>query len=113
MREIKDMPGAIVGGHNINNLRYADDTVLISESQDQLQKLLNKVLEASEAKGLTINCKKKTEFRVVSKKSIIPKCKLQIGNYIIKQVQSFKYLGSTITADGKCDVEKRARIGIA
>ena len=45
--------------------------------------------------------------------SIIPKCKLQIGNNIIKQVESFKYLGSTITADGKCDVEIRRRIGIA
>ena len=41
MREIKDMHGVIVGGHNIDNLRHADDTVLISESQDQLQKLLN------------------------------------------------------------------------
>ena len=51
MREIKDMQGLIVGGHDINNLCYAD-TVLISESQDQQQKLLNKVVEASEAKRI-------------------------------------------------------------
>ena len=109
MREIEDMQGKAVNGHSINNRRYADDTVLISESQDQLKQLLNKVVEASEAKGLTINCKK-IECLVVSKKSIIPKSKLQIGNNIIKQVESFKYLGSIMTADGKCDVEIRRRI---
>lgn len=106
------MQGVAVGGHNINNLRYADDTVPISESQDQLQKLSIKVVEASEANRLTINCTK-TECLVIGKKEIIPRCKLQIGISIIKQIESFKYLGSTIKATGKCDVEIRRRMGIA
>ena len=54
----------------------------------------------------------KTECLVVSKKSIIPKYKLQIGNNIIKQVESFKYLGSTITADGKCNVVLQRNVKI-
>ena len=65
MREIEDMQGILAGGHSINNPRYAEDTVLISESQDQLQELLNKVIEASEAKALTIDFTK-TECLVVT-----------------------------------------------
>ena len=74
MKEIEDMQGIVVDWYNIDNRRYADDTVLISESQGQLQKLLNKVVEASKAKGLTINCKR-TKCLVASKENIIPKCK--------------------------------------
>ena len=66
LRSIHDLPGFIVGGYNLNNLRYADDTVLIADSQEKLQALLDRVVEASKEKGLTLNCKK-TECMVVSK----------------------------------------------
>ena len=52
---------------NINNLRYADDTVMIAKSERKLQDLLDKRVEESKKKGLTMNCKK-TECMVVSKK---------------------------------------------
>ena len=71
LRELEGRQGFVIGGHNMNNLRYADDTVLISESEDKLQELLRKVIEESEKKGLTINCKK-TECMVVSKKTVKP-----------------------------------------
>ena len=47
-----------VGGHNITNIRYADDTVLLAESAQDLQKLLDVVVKESERKGLSLNCKK-------------------------------------------------------
>ena len=63
-----------VGGQNITNLRYADDTVLLAKSVDTLQKLLDVVVRESELKGLLINCNK-TECMVVSKKKDIPRCR--------------------------------------
>ena len=55
MRNIEGQPGIRVGRHNINNLRYADDTVLISENEKDLQQLLNIVESKSKEKGLELN----------------------------------------------------------
>ena len=55
-----------VGGQNITNIRYTDDTLLLAKSVEDLQKLLDVVVRESELKGLSINCKK-TECMVVSK----------------------------------------------
>ena len=51
LRELEDLPGLVVGGHNINNIRYADDTVLIADSEEKLKELLDKVVEESKNKG--------------------------------------------------------------
>ena len=64
LRGIENLEGINVGGHNINNLRYADDTVLIADSEDKLQEILTTVAEESEKKGLQLNAKK-TECMVV------------------------------------------------
>ena len=45
LRELEGMEGFIIGGHNLNNLRYADETVLIAQSEEKLQNLLTKVVE--------------------------------------------------------------------
>ena len=58
MRNIEGQPGIRVGGHNINNLRYADDTVLISENEKDLQQLLNTIESKSKEKGLELTSKK-------------------------------------------------------
>eukprot|EP00795_Rhopilema_esculentum_P009669 gene9669-biopygen2063 len=112
LRELDGMQEFIIGGHNMNNLRYADDTVLISESAEKLQELLDRVVAESRKKGLTINCKK-TECMVVSKQLEKPQFTLQIGENIIQQVGRFNYLGSVITDDGKCDSEIKRRKGMA
>ncbi|MCH9665805.1 MAG: hypothetical protein K0U41_08180 [Gammaproteobacteria bacterium] len=113
LRELEGMAGFIVGGVNINNLRYADDTVLLAESEEELQDLLDKVVDESKKKGLTINSKKnKTECMVVSKGES-PRCELKIGDITIQKIKKFNYLGSMITEDGRCDTEIRRRIGIA
>ena len=112
LREITPLQGLIIGGHNVNNLRSADDTALIAGSDGKLQEILDKIVEVSANNGLSINCKK-TECMVISKEKTAKKCKISIGDTIIKQVERFNYLGSMITADGKCDLEIRKRIGMA
>ena len=112
LRNIEPEEGCRVGGRNVNNLRYADDTVLISYSKTGLQRLLNIVSEKSLEKGLDINIKK-TECMVVSKQKDNPVCDLQLRGQQITQVTKFKYLGSIITSDGRCDDDVKARIGMA
>ena len=55
LRDLEPMQGFTVGGHNINNLRYADDTILFAKSEDKLQELLDVVVASSKTKGLSIN----------------------------------------------------------
>ena len=55
VREIKECKGLVIGGYSMNNVRYADDTVLISDSRDQLQVILDKVAVESAKRGLSIN----------------------------------------------------------
>ena len=112
MRSIEDMPGTLVGGYNINNLRYADDTVLIAESEKDLQSLVDKVRQESALKGLSLN-QKKTEVMVISKKITNQNCKINVEGTVLNQVQSFKYLGTIITAYGRCNVEVKSRIAQA
>ena len=112
LRNIEHLDGIKVGGKNINNLRYADDTVLIAESESALQTILNKVVEESRLKGLTLNLSK-TEVMVISKKTQPPGCSLSSGGENIRQISSFQYLGYTITQEGKCIKEIKRRIAIA
>jgi len=112
LRKISDYDGVKVNGHNINNLRYADDTVLIADSEKQLQKILSVVSKESKKRGLDLNAKK-TECMVVSKKEQIPACNINCEGEKIKQVDKFKYLGFMVTPDGRCDTEIQKRIAIA
>jgi hypothetical protein len=100
-REIKEMPGVLIGGHIINNLRYADDrpTVLISNTEENLQELMNTDTQSIK-KGLSLNLDK-TETRMIPKKNT------KEGNIILngsklRQVDKFKFLGAWITSDGRC-----------
>ncbi|GFO07977.1 hypothetical protein PoB_003448200 [Plakobranchus ocellatus] len=72
MRNLENRPRIKVGGQNINNLGYADDTVLIAENKEDLQKLLNIVEEESRKKGLELTSKK-TDGMVISRKQESPK----------------------------------------
>ena len=112
MREAEDVDGVKVGGQNINNIRYADDTVLIADSEEKLQRLLETVNEASEDKGLSINVAK-TECMVITKGQEQIRCNLNIGNKRIEQVNQFCYLGSWITSDARSVSDIRRRIGEA
>ena len=110
--DLENYPGVKINGENINNIRYADETVLIADSEENLQRLLDITIEKSEEMGLTLNVKK-TECMVISKKAIAPSCNLQSRGQQIKLVKKFKYLGYMITSDGKCITEIKKRIATA
>ena len=112
MRELDDMDGFRIGGTVVNNLRYADDTVIIAESEEQLQCLINVVVTKSEEKCLYLNSAKSFTM-VFSKTSQIPTCNINVHGKILEQVHSFVYLGSQFTSDARCEKEIRRRIGIA
>ena len=104
--------GVTVGGRNINNLRYADDTMLLAENETDLQNLLNVIREKSTEYGLNMNVKK-TKVMVISKKDTVPRAHILLNGQCLDQVNQFTYLGQLITDNGYCDTEIRRRIGIA
>ena len=114
MREIQECEGVRVGGHNLNNIRFADDTALVADSLEKLQQMLNILITSSKDRGLNLNVKK-TEIMVISRKKSedIPRVVLRSENEIIKQVKTFKYLGSSISENGRCEEEIGKRIAIA
>ena len=86
-------------GRNINNLRYADDTTLMAESEEELKSLLMKVKEESEKVGLKLNIQK-TKIMTSG-----PITSWQIDGETVETVADFIFLGSKITADGDCSHE--------
>ena len=111
LNELDGVAGINVGGKNINNLRYADDTALVADSQEKLQSLVNILVRESEYKGLRVNAAK-TQVLVVSKRDAFP-TNIYVNGQQLKQVRSFKYLGSTISEDGRCDSDIKTRIAIS
>ena len=103
MRALEGKPGIKVGGYNMNNIIYADDTVLIADNEKELQEMLDTVVRESENKGLSLK-KKKTEVMVISKKNCRPlrlhAIIIVMNGRVLKQVHKFNYLGSLITSDG-------------
>ena len=87
-------PGIKIGRRNINNLTYAGDTTLLTESEQELKNLLIRVKEESERAGLRLNIKK---TKVMTSRSITS---WQIEGENVEAVTDFLFLGSKITADG-------------
>ena len=92
--------GIKIGGTNISNLRYADDTTLTAESEEELKSLLMRVKEENEKAGLKLNIKK-TKIMVSS-----PFTSWQIEGEKVEIVTEFLFLGSKITVDGDSSHEK-------
>ena len=84
---------------NINNLRYADDSTLMAESEEELKSLLMKVKEESEKVGIKLNIQK-TKIMASG-----PITSWQIDGETVETVREFIFLGSKITADGDCSHE--------
>ena len=91
--------GINIAGENINNLRYADNTTLTAESEEELKSLLSKVKEESEKAGLKFNIQK-TKTMASS-----PITSWQIDGETMETVTDFIFLGSKITADSDCSHE--------
>ena len=91
--------GIKIAGKNINNLRYADDTTLMAESEEELKSLLMKVEEESEKIALKLNIQK-TKIMASG-----PITSWQIDGETVEIVSDFIFGGSKITADGDCSHE--------
>ena len=91
--------GIKIAGRNINHLRYADDTTLMAESEEELKSLLMKVKEESEKDGLKLNIQK-TKIMASG-----PITSWQIDGETMETVTDFIFEGSKITADGDCSHE--------
>ena len=96
--------GIKISGRNINNLRYANDTILMAESEEELKSLLMKVKEESEKVGLKLNIQK---TKIVASGPITS---WQIDRETVETVADFIFLGSKITADSDCSHEIKTRL---
>ena len=91
--------GIKIAGRNINNLRYADDSTLMVESEEELKSLLMKVKEEREKVGLKLNIQK-TKIMASG-----PVTSWQVDGETVETVADFIFLGSKITSDGDCSHE--------
>ena len=96
--------GIKIAGRNINNLRYADDTILKAESEEELKSLLMKVKEESEKVGLKLNIQK-TKIMASG-----PITSWEIDGETVETVSDFIFLGSKITVDDGCSHEIKRRL---
>ena len=102
LEEARD--GIKISGRNINNLRYADDTTLMAESEEELKSLLMKVKEESEKVGLKLNIQK---MKIMASGPITS---WEIDRETVETVADFMFWGSKITADGDCSHEIKRRL---
>ena len=98
------LKGVKIAGRNINHLRYADDTTLMAESEEELKSLLIKVKEESEKVGLKLNIQK---TKIMASGAITS---WQIDGETVETVSDFIFLGSKITADGDYSHEIKRRL---
>ena len=100
----KAQAGIRIAERNINNLRYADDTTLMAESEEELKSLLMKVKVESEKVGLKVNIQK---MKIMASGPITS---WEIGGETVETVSDFVFLGSKITVDGDCNNEIKRRL---
>ena len=98
--------GIKVAGRNINNLRYADDTTLMAESEEKLKSLLMKVKQESEKVGLKLNIQK-TKFMVSC-----PITSWEMDGETVETMTNFTFLSSKITADGDWSHEIKRHLSL-
>ena len=96
--------GIKISGRNTNNLRYADNTTLMAESEEELKSLLMKVKEDNERVGLKLNIQK---TKIMGSGPITS---WQIDGETVETVREFSFVGSKITEDGDCSHEIKRRL---
>ena len=108
MKKLDQMPGIIIGGKVVNRLSYADDTVLIANTMQELDNLIKKVIEEGNKFNIEIN-KEKTKIMMIQQKGHT-KIKSKFG---YKQVENFAYLGVKIDENIQHQIDIRSSIGKA
>ena len=106
-RNSDDLEGITINGHNINNLRYADDTALIAKSETKLQAIVNCVKEKSSQAGLDMNINKTI---MISRNRRVKAIKVEVNGSTLEQIDQFKYLCIQITVDAKSETEMKSKL---
>ena len=112
MDESHDTEGIRIGGTIINNIRFPDDTVLMADTKEKFQRLMDGLNEVRQRNGLKINIEK-TEMMEVTSSSESLRVSISLGGIIYRKVNSFKYLGSQVDEDARSQSDIRARIVMA
>jgi sorting nexin-29 len=102
--------GAAINGYLINNLRFADDIAATTESEKDLQQLVDGIVSESARMGMSVNVEKTEVQHIGPHKRDVG---ISIGNRTLKQVEEFVYLGGTISEDASTDQDTKRRIGLA
>ena len=100
--------GINFNGQIITNIRYADDTIILAESEQQLQHMIDTLDATSEQYGMAMNAKK-TKTMIVEK-SPEKQCEENVKGQRLTQVKQYKYLGATVEHTGQCKTEVAQRI---
>jgi hypothetical protein len=99
-----------IGGQIIHIVKYADDLVLLAKGEKVLQDMIDKLIEIGRCYGIEMNVEKTKVMRI--SKQPFP-VKIMIEQKQLENVESFKYLGSMLTNDGRCTCEIKSRISMA
>jgi len=99
-----------IGGQIIHTVRYADDLVLLAKEGKVLQDMVDKLTETGRCYGMEMNVEKTKVMRISRQPSPV---KIMINQKQLENVESFKYLGSILTNDGRCTCEIKCRIATA
>ena len=100
--------GIKINGETINNIRYADDTVLLASNLEDLQTFLEKINATSVKYGLNLNTSK-TKYMTI-RKNALPPMVLTLDRETIERVKKYTYLGSMVNSNWDQSVEERCRI---
>jgi len=99
-----------IGGQIIHTVKYADDIVLLAKEEKVLQDMTDKLIEIGRCYGMELNVEKTKVMRISRRPLPV---KIIIDQKQLENVESFKYLGSILTNDGRCTCEIKCRIAIA
>ena len=100
-----------MGGKWLKDVRFADDQAMVASSELGLRTIMNRLVRVAKQYDMKVNVKKTKVIRIskTGEGDVIP----FVEGHIVEQVAKFKYLGSIIEADGRCEGEIKARIGMA
>ena len=108
---LEDGEGISINEQNITNIRYADDTIILADSEHQLQHMIDTLDATCEQYGMAMNAKK-TKTMIVDK-TPQKQCEVNVKGQRLTQLKQYKYLGTTIEHTGQCKTEVAQRINQA
>ncbi|GFS05853.1 endonuclease-reverse transcriptase [Elysia marginata] len=105
---ISEKRGILINGVNINNIRHADDTVILAESEEQLQAMLDRIVAKCKEYGMEINAKKTKTMHIGMDSNALT---ITGGNAVLEKVSKYSYLGRTHDHGGCCHSERSTYTG--